>query len=133
MCRICGCPQKLFEISAKSKCPECGTEVSRKAKECPICGCLDTYFIPLHEKTSPVSASGGIESEDGDSIEGPFEPDEAYYLNDPYEPDEDDAVDGSWESVCDYGYDKGNEECDVDLPEYNEDDYPDYYWEDMFD
>lgn len=61
--------------------------------------------------------------------------DEEYFLNDPeiYESYENDDVDGSWESVCNYGYYDDEDEQDTVAPEDDELDYPDYYWEDVFD
>lgn len=93
--------------------------------------------IQLSEKKiqfTPVSEAE--DDEESDYVEGPDEePDEEYYLNAPeiYEPYENDDVDGSWESVCNYGYCDNEDEHDADAPGDDEADYPDYYWEDVFD
>lgn len=132
MCSFCGCPIKYFRAAGKSKCPDCGTEIPKGAKNCPVCGCPCSYFIPVDEETKSIPDDEPVEN---DYIEEPFAPDEEYDLNDPelYEPYENDDVDGSWESVCNYGYCDSEEEDDVNAPEYDESDYPDYSWEDVFD
>ena len=93
--------------------------------------------IQLSEKKIPFTPVSETEDdEESDYAEGPDkEPDEEYYLNDPeiYEPYENDDVDGSWESVCNYGYCDNEDEHNADAPGYDEADYPDYYWDDVFD
>ena len=93
--------------------------------------------IQLSEKKIPFTPASETEDDDeSDYAEGPDEePDEEYYLNDPeiYEPYENDDVDGSWESVCNYGCCDSEEKDDANTPEYDEADYPDYYWEDTLD
>lgn len=93
--------------------------------------------IQLSEKKIPFTPVSETEDdEESDYAEGPDEePDEECYLNDPdlYEPYENDDVDGSWESVCNYGYCDSEEKDDANTSEYDEADYPDYYWEDTLD
>ncbi len=93
--------------------------------------------IQLSEKKIPFTPVSETEDdEESDYAEGPDEePDEGCYLNDPdlYEPYENDDVDGSWESVCNYGYCDSEEKDDANTLEYDEADYPDYYWEDTLD
>lgn len=93
--------------------------------------------IQLSEKKIPFPPVSETEDdEESDYAEGPDEePDEEYYLNDPeiYEPYENDDVDGSWESVCNYGYCDKEDELGTVAPGDDDANYPDYYWEDVFD
>lgn len=121
--------------NVKLICPDCGHHVNCGETVCSVCGCPDTYFIFSNDETNaPVNEPIDYE-EDGYTETHNKEPEDEYYLNDPdpYDPYEDDDVDGSWKSVCNYRYRDNEDECDADTLEYDELDYPDYYWEDIFD